>query len=131
MKMTEKRHRKVYGALKDLPLPEEFTREEIMDVGIIAWGSTFGSALEATRKAQKGGFKVGALKITSIFPFHAALIRRFMERCREILIPELNYEGQLANVIGHLHRKEVIRLNRATGTPMPASMIYEKIEAML
>lgn len=27
----------------------------------------------------------------------ANLIRAFMDRCREILIPELNYEGQLAN----------------------------------
>jgi 2-oxoglutarate ferredoxin oxidoreductase subunit alpha len=131
MKMTEKRHRKIYGALKDLPLPEEFSAGGSMDVGVVAWGSTFGSALEAALMAQNEGLKVGALKVTSIFPFHATLIRAFMERCKEVLIPELNYEGQLANLIGYLHGKDVVRLNRATGTPMPASVIYEKVRTLI
>jgi 2-oxoglutarate ferredoxin oxidoreductase subunit alpha len=131
MKMTEKRHRKIYGALHDLPAPEEFSAGDSLRVGVIAWGSTFGSALEAVLMAQEKGLKVGALKVASIFPYHAALIRRFMEKCEQILIPELNYEGQLANLIGHLHKKDVIRLNRTTGTPMPASMILEKIESLM
>ena len=54
-----------------------------------------------------------------------------MDKCGEILIPELNYEGQLANLIGHLHRKDVVRLNRVTGVPMPASVIYEKIKTLI
>ncbi|MFH1490020.1 MAG: 2-oxoacid:acceptor oxidoreductase subunit alpha, partial [Pseudomonadota bacterium] len=130
-KMTEKRHRKIHGALKDLPLPKEFSKSDGMDLGVIAWGSTFGSALEAVLKAQKKGLKVGALKVTSIFPYHAEVIRAFMDRCGEVLIPELNYEGQLANLIGHLHRKDVVRLNRVTGMPMAASIIYEKIESLV
>jgi 2-oxoglutarate ferredoxin oxidoreductase subunit alpha len=131
MKMTDKRHRKIHGALKDLPIPVEFSNGDSLEVGVIAWGSTFGSALEAVRNAQKKGSKVGALKITSLYPYHAGLIRQFMERCSEILIPELNYEGQLANLIGHLHRKDVIRLNQATGVPLTASAILKKIEALL
>jgi 2-oxoglutarate ferredoxin oxidoreductase subunit alpha len=131
MKMTDKRHRKIHGALKDLPIPLEFSNGESLEVGVIAWGSTFGSALEAVRNAQKKGSKVGALKITSLYPYHAGLISQFMERCSEILIPELNYEGQLANLIGHLHRKGVMRLNQATGVPLAASAIIKKIEALL
>jgi 2-oxoglutarate ferredoxin oxidoreductase subunit alpha len=131
MKMTEKRHRKIYGALQDLPPPEEFSKGDSLRVGVIAWGSTFGSALEAVLMAQEKGLRVGALKVTSIFPYHAAVIRRFMDQCDEILIPELNYEGQLANLIGHLHKKDVVRLNKATGTPMPASIILEKIELLV
>jgi 2-oxoglutarate ferredoxin oxidoreductase subunit alpha len=87
--------------------------------------------LEAVQKGQKKGLKVGALKITSIFPFHDEIIRGFMERCGEVLIPELNFQGQLANLIGHLHRKDVVRINLATGKPMPASVILVKIEALL
>ena len=55
-------------------------------------------------------------------------IKKFMNKCREILIPELNYEGQLANLIGHLHRKEVKRFNRVTGIPMTPVEILEVIE---
>jgi 2-oxoglutarate/2-oxoacid ferredoxin oxidoreductase subunit alpha len=131
MEMSGKRHRKISGALADLPAPEEFAWDEALDVGVIAWGSTFGSALEAVRKAQSKGMRAGALKITSIFPYHVDAIRGFMERCTDILIPELNYEGQLANLIGHLFRKDVVRLNRVTGEPFPVSIILEKIEFLV
>jgi len=128
--MTEKRHRKIRSALMDLPRPVEFSSGGPLDVGVIGWGSTFGSALEAVNKAKEKGFKVGALKITSLFPYHADTIRGFMDRCEEVLIPELNFEGQLANLIGHLHRKDVVRLNKTTGVPFPVSSILEKIEEM-
>jgi 2-oxoglutarate ferredoxin oxidoreductase subunit alpha len=131
MKMSQKRHRKIHGALKDLPSPCAFAPEGALEVGVIAWGSTFGAALEAVRIAQARDRKVGALKITSLSPYHADAIREFMARCREVLIPELNLEGQLANLIGHLHRKDVIRLNRVTGVPLPPSLILKKIEEAL
>jgi 2-oxoglutarate ferredoxin oxidoreductase subunit alpha len=102
-----------------------------MDVGVITWGSTFGAALEAVKQAQAKGFKVGALKISSLFPFHEEEIRNFMAKCRDVLIPELNFEGQLANLIGHLHHKDIVRLNRVTGIPITASMILEKIEELI
>ncbi len=129
--MTEKRHRKIRSALTDLPPPVEFSSGGPLHVGVIGWGSTFGSALEAVNKAKEKGSKVGALKITSLFPYHAHTIRGFMDRCEEVLIPELNFEGQLANLIGHLHRKGVVRLNKTTGLPFPVSSILEKIEEMV
>jgi 2-oxoglutarate ferredoxin oxidoreductase subunit alpha len=130
-KMTEKRHRKIQGALRDLPEPVEFSSGEAMDVGVIAWGSTFGSALEAVLTAQREGLKVGALKVMSLFPYHAEVIRAFMKKCKEILIPELNYEGQLANLIGHLHGKDVARLNRTTGMPMSSTLILDKVKGIV
>ena len=74
---------------------------------------------------------MGALKISSLSPVHEKEIRDFMAKCRDILIPELNYEGQLANLIGHLHKKDVVRLNRVTGVPMTASVILEKIKELI
>jgi 2-oxoglutarate ferredoxin oxidoreductase subunit alpha len=100
-------------------------------VGVIAWGSTFGSALEAVLNARQKGRKAGALKVTSLFPFHETVIRGFAERCKAVLIPELNYEGQLANLIGHLCGQHVIRLNRATGVPLSPTQIFQKIEEIL
>jgi 2-oxoglutarate ferredoxin oxidoreductase subunit alpha len=54
-----------------------------------------------------------------------------MAKCKAILIPELNYEGQLANLIGHLCGKGVTRLNRTTGMPMSSMLILEKMKAMI
>jgi 2-oxoglutarate ferredoxin oxidoreductase subunit alpha len=131
MRMSEKRHRKIQGALADLPEPEVYADSGHLEVGVVAWGSTFGSALEAVNKARGGGQKVGAMKIASLSPYHEEVIRRFMDRCGEVLIPELNFEGQLANLIGHLHRKDVLRLDRATGEPFRANAIGETINSLL
>ena len=131
MEMSLKRRRKIRGALAHLPEPVSYALEGSMDVGVIAWGSTFGAALEAVLEARKAGLRVGALKVTSLFPYHADSIRAFMDRCEEILIPELNLEGQLANLIGHLHKKDVVRYNRVTGVPIPASEILDKIRALV
>ncbi len=131
MAMTQKRHRKIAAALADLPQPEVFFQENHLDVGVIGWGSTFGSVLEAVRTLRERGFTVGALKITSLWPLHEAPIRSFMASCNHILIPELNYEGQLANLIGHLHHRPLQRLNLVTGSPFPPSLIIEKIEELV
>lgn len=131
MKMSAKRHRKIQGALADLPQPEEFSDGGKLAVGVVGWGSTFGSVLEAVNKVRAQGLKVGALKITSIFPYHETIIRTFMNRCDHILIPELNYSGQLANLIAHLHYKDVVRLNLATGMPFPPSLIRARIEELI
>ncbi|MBA3030512.1 MAG: 2-oxoacid:acceptor oxidoreductase subunit alpha [Desulfobacteraceae bacterium] len=131
MQMSEKRHRKIRGALSDLPPPVEYAPKGQLDLGIIAWGSTFGAALEAVTQEQEQGKRIGALKITSIFPFHEEVISAFMAKCREVLIPELNFEGQLANLIGHLHGKKVKRLNQVTGTPLTPWDIGEAIHSIL
>ena len=131
MRMSLKRHRKIQGALADLPEPEAFYADGPLDVGVVAWGSTFGSALEAVETARDKGHKVGTLKITALYPYHEKVIRGFMERCKTVLIPELNLEGQLSTLIGHLFHKDVAKLNRVTGLPIPPVAILEKIEALL
>jgi 2-oxoglutarate ferredoxin oxidoreductase subunit alpha len=131
MRMSEKRHRKIAGALQDLPAPEEHAPEGPLDLGVIAWGSTFGAALEAVRMEREKGKPVGALKIASLFPYHAEALAGFMDKCQEVLIPELNFEGQLANLLGHLGGKKIKRLNKATGTPLTSQDISKAIQNLL
>jgi 2-oxoglutarate ferredoxin oxidoreductase subunit alpha len=130
--MCAKRERKIMAALEDLPAPVEyFNEEDDPDVGVISWGSTFGSSLEAVGLVRKRGVKAQVLKVTSMYPYHADIIRQFMAKCRAILIPELNHSGQLANLIGHLYNKDVVRLSKAAATPMTPGEIVEKIEWIL
>ncbi len=131
MRMSLKRQRKIQSALSDLTEPEAFYADEPLDLGVVAWGSTFGSALEAVEKARDKGLKAGVLKITAIYPYHEDIVRAFMAQCKNILIPELNLEGQLATLIGHLFRGDVVKLNRVTGLPIPPRVILEKIEAVI
>ncbi len=128
--MNAKRHRKILGALSELPEPEEFSAEGNLDVGVVGWGSTFGSVLEAVNKARAEGINAGALKVTSIYPYHADRIRSFMKRCGEVLVPELNYEGQLSTLIAHLFHKDVVRQTMTTGLPFPPSAILKRIREL-
>jgi 2-oxoglutarate ferredoxin oxidoreductase subunit alpha len=130
-RMSRKRRDKVLKALADLDTPIEYSAAEKLEVGVIGWGSTFGSVLEAVNLLQDEGLKVGALKITSIYPYHEKEIRSFIERCDEVLIPELNFQGQLAILISHLFRREAIRLNMATGVPIFPSIIAQKIKDII
>ena len=44
-----------------------------------------------------------------------------------VLVPELNFTGQFANLVGAHLGRPVEKLNQVTGLPMPAVDIYEKI----
>ncbi|MFH1091555.1 MAG: 2-oxoacid:acceptor oxidoreductase subunit alpha [Pseudomonadota bacterium] len=131
MNMSLKRLHKIQASLADLEEPVIYAGAEDLDLGVIGWGSTFGSVLEAVNSAQDLGLKVGALKITSIYPYHAGVIHGFMKRCREILIPELNLEGQLATLIEHLFHQDVVRLNMVTGVPIYPSTILNRIKEII
>lgn len=130
-KMTEKRYRKLRGALEDLPAPVEHSDGGEMELGVVCWGSTYGSVLEAVDTCREKGLNVGALKITSIYPYHENVIRDFMNRCKRVMIPELNFEGQLAELIGHLFRGDVIRMTRVTGLPIAPTTIKKEILKVL
>ena len=126
--MSDKRRRKLQGALADLWPPQAFGTEGELELGVISWGSNFGSVLEAVKDVQtETGRAVGALKISTMYPLHEKELREFLDRAHMVLVPELNAEGQLANLIGHLVHQEIIKLNQATGTPMPPSLIKNKI----
>ncbi len=126
-KMSDKRRAKIRSALEELPPPEEFESSGSMEIGVIGWGSTFGSILEAVQRARSEGISAGALKIGSLWPLHEEAIRDFVRRCRIVCVAELNQGAQLAQLLGPLSDKEIHRLNRATGMPITPSWIQQGI----
>ncbi|MCB2184916.1 MAG: 2-oxoacid:acceptor oxidoreductase subunit alpha [Deltaproteobacteria bacterium] len=131
MAMSQKRRRKLLGALSELPAPEVHGPDGPLALGVMSWGSTWGSVWEAVEMAREMGLAVGALKVVSLYPFHAEVIRSFLHRADQVLIPELNLEGQLAVLLGHLQRKEASRLNLVTGVPISPTVILNKIKEIL
>ena len=57
-------------------------------------------------------------------------IAEFFEDCAEVLIPELNYEGQFANLVAAAVPRRVTRLNRVPGVPMPVDDILNSIRSL-
>ena len=101
-----------------------------VEVGILAWGSTFGECLEAMMAAQAEGIRCAAMKVVMLSPLPVERIGAFLADCQEVLVPELNYEGQLANLVSGQLGRPLRRLNRVTGAPMQVEEILEQVRAL-
>ena len=132
MAMSAKRHQKLAGALerRDFNLFKRFGDEGAVDVGILSWGSTFGECLEAMLAAQAEGIRCAAMKVVMLSPLPAGPIADFLADCREVLVPELNYEGQFANLVTAALGRPVTRLNRVTGAPMNVEDILDRVRSL-
>jgi 2-oxoglutarate ferredoxin oxidoreductase subunit alpha len=132
MAMSAKRHQKLGGALerRDFNLFKRFGDEGSVDVGILSWGSTFGECLEAMLAAQAEGIRCAAMKVVMLSPLPAGPIGDFIADCKEVLVPELNYEGQFANLVTAAVGRPVSRLNRVTGAPMQIEDILDHVRSL-
>jgi 2-oxoglutarate ferredoxin oxidoreductase subunit alpha len=129
---SRKRHEKLQQALKhpDFVHTKRFGDEGPVDVGLIAWGSTFGECLEAMKLAQAEGIRCAALKVVMISPLPIETISAFFAECKEVLVPELNYQGQFAGILQANVPRAVTRLTRISCEPMPVADILDEIRRL-
>jgi 2-oxoglutarate ferredoxin oxidoreductase subunit alpha len=130
--MTAKRHEKLAPAVDHpgLTITKRFGDEGKVDVGIVTWGSTFGESLAAMLAARREGIRCAAMKVVMLSPLPAGPIRAFAGDCRELLVPELNYEGQFANLLASALPRRIHRLNRVPGMPMRVEEILGEIRRL-
>jgi 2-oxoglutarate ferredoxin oxidoreductase subunit alpha len=130
--MSRKRHEKLKLALNhpDFTKFKRFGDEGPVDVGVISWGSNFGECLEAMLRARSEGIRCAAMKVVMLSPFPTEAVAAFMADCKEVLVPELNYQGQFANLLQAHVAKPVTRLNRVSGEPMKVEEILEEIRRL-
>lgn len=98
-----------------------------VDVGIIAFGSTEGVIREATQRAQADGVKVAHLHLRLLNPLPINAIKKFVARCDKVLIPELNYSGQLANWLKVNMDIKMTPFHKDEGVPFIPNDIYQAI----
>jgi len=130
--MSVKRHRKLQSAVEypGLTVCKRFGDEGAVDIGILGWGSTFGEILETMLAAQAEGIRCSAMKVVMLSPLPLERIGAFFDDCREILVPELNYEGQFAQLVSGALGRPVTRLTRATGSPLAVEEILAEVRAL-
>lgn len=130
--MSDKRHRKLPPALKhpDITIQKRFGDAGKVDVGVLGWGSTFGEILEAVYAVRKEGIRAAAMKVVMLSPLPEEAVAAFMDDCGQVLVPELNHEGQFANLVTGALGRPVHRLNRATGEPMDVNEIIDEIRLL-
>ncbi len=125
--MMEKRFRKLATAADELPQPQRYGDEDAI-IGIIGWGSTEGTIHEAVDRARAKGYKVASLHPKILSPLPDRTIREFIGSVKTVIVPEGNYSGQLANLLGAKYGLQAIRVNKFGGIPFTAGEILRAIE---
>jgi 2-oxoglutarate ferredoxin oxidoreductase subunit alpha len=125
--MMEKRFRKLDTAAQELPQPQRYGDPDAT-VGIIGWGSTEGAIQEAVDRARENGHKVASLHPRILSPLPDRTIKEFIRSVKTVIVPECNYSGQLANLLGAKYGLQAIRVNKFGGIPFTAGEILRAIE---
>jgi len=131
-KMNAKRHDKLKPATRypGLTTVKRFGDEGHVKVGLLGWGSTFGEILETMYAAQDEGISCAAMKVVMLSPLPAGRINDFFDDCDHILVPELNFQGQFANLVSGALGRPVVRLNRTGGAPMMVDDILAELRRL-
>ncbi|MFQ6014382.1 MAG: 2-oxoacid:acceptor oxidoreductase subunit alpha [Anaerolineae bacterium] len=128
--MMEKRFRKVRSAaqeMKEWGMVRRYGDPQPL-VGLVGWGSTEGPVREAVERAQERGLKVATLYPRVLKPLPEAEIREFLAPLATVIVPEVNYTGQLAHLLQAHFRVQTVPLNKYEGIPFTSAEVFEKIE---
>jgi len=79
--------------------------------------------------AIENGIKVDFIRPITIWPFPEREVREIARRVDKILVPEMNFEGQVAGLVRQTIEGEakVVQLNKISGLPFYVEEIYNQI----
>ncbi|HLI27283.1 MAG TPA: 2-oxoacid:acceptor oxidoreductase subunit alpha [Chloroflexota bacterium] len=115
-RFTEKRFKKLAAAPQDAPEPD-FYGDASAEIGIITWGSTAGAVREAIERAAEEGIRVAGIAPKMLWPVPDAQLRPFLEGKREVMVAEVNYNGQFARILEAHWGRPLRHVNAYAGEP--------------
>jgi 2-oxoglutarate ferredoxin oxidoreductase subunit alpha len=132
MKMKRKRYRKLETLRRERA--HEFVNEwgdpGEVEVGVLAFGSTEGVIQEAAQRARNEGYTVASLQVRLLNPLPVEQIEAFAKRCKQILVPELNFTGQFAGWLRVNTDIKFTPFHKDEGIPFIPNEIYQQITAL-
>jgi len=112
----EQLHRKIEIYRDEIVIIRSFDTEDA-DILLVAYGITTRASRAAARTARKAGIKAGVLQLLTLWPFPDKEIRLAAERAQTIIVPEMNYAGQVAGEVQRVvgPDRDIRRVNRYNG----------------
>ncbi|MGE3269219.1 MAG: 2-oxoacid:acceptor oxidoreductase subunit alpha [Chloroflexota bacterium] len=127
--MTRKRFHKLDLARAAAP-PAHYYGDPDADVGIVCWGSAWGVVVEAIDVLAQKGIKVAAIAPRMVWPLPDQQLQPFMESKRVVLVPEMNYSGQLAQLMRARYLREVVSVTDYSGGVFTVARMVQEIEGV-
>jgi 2-oxoglutarate ferredoxin oxidoreductase subunit alpha len=125
--MTEKRFRKLEAAVRDAP-PAYRWGDPAAKIGIITWGSTAGTCTEAVDQLAERGVAVDLIAPKMLWPLPVHQLAPFMAGKERVLIVEVNYQGQFADLITARIPGDYERVVTYGGVPFRVNEIVDAVE---
>jgi 2-oxoglutarate/2-oxoacid ferredoxin oxidoreductase subunit alpha len=127
-RMTMLREEKVARIANDIP-DVEVWGDEIADLLVVGWGSTYAAVRAGVRNAHKSGLSVAHAHLRYLHPL-ALNLGDVLARYPKVLVPELN-RGQLSRLIRGRYLVDAVSYSKIQGIPFKAGEIESKIRDML
>ncbi|MBI2867737.1 MAG: 2-oxoacid:acceptor oxidoreductase subunit alpha [Chloroflexi bacterium] len=123
VQMTERRFNKL-AALNDATYEAEHTEGH---VAVLPWGGSKGPAYEAYQALRARGNNLSWYYTMFLNPLPAKLVAELKKKDL-VLVPELNYQGQLASVLRSMGIKAEA-ITKYTGLPFKVDELIQKVQA--
>lgn len=127
--MTDKRFSKFELARQAAP-EAHYYGDQDADVGILCWGSAWGPVVEAIDLAAQKGLRVAAMAPRMVWPLPDHQIKPFIESKRVVLVPEMNYSGQFAQLLRARYLSDVVSITDYSGGVFTVSRLVQEIEGV-
>lgn len=125
-RMTEKRHRKLAAAAADAPEPLRYGDHDA-EIGIITWGSTSGAVIEAIQRLQAQGVKAELLAPKMLWPVPDHQVGEFIRRKQRVLVAEVNYSQQYANILRARYGTHLESVTTYGGVPFRVEALVDAV----
>ena len=127
---SRKRFDKIEAVI-DVCKDTEIDGEGDADVGIITWGSTIGVAREAVARMRAEGMKVKGFYPKLMWPMPVEQYEAFAATCKKIIVPEVNFQGQLSHFIRSETTIKPIPFTICGGLPFTPVQIIDRVKEEL
>ena len=98
------------------------------DVALVSFGISGRSSKAAVKEARKRGYKVGLIRLRTIWPFPDEYFEKIAEDIKKFIVVEINYGQIKLEVERNVGKEKVILLPKFGGEIHKPHEIYEKIK---
>lgn len=105
---------------------EKYFISDNIDTLVISYGFTARSAFRATQIANEKGYKIGLVRLKTLWPFPEKLLQDIPKTVSKIIVPEMN-QGQIIREIQRFSDCRVIPYNKTDGTIITSKEILDII----
>ncbi|MEM2760859.1 MAG: 2-oxoacid:ferredoxin oxidoreductase subunit alpha [Nitrososphaerales archaeon] len=132
-KMMDKRMGKLNLALKEIPDEDKAARYgAVSDMTVISWGSTKGAILDAIDLLAQENQLINFVQVRLLNPFPAKLLESLLSKTRLLIDIEMNYSGQLAELLAaNIKREPDYLVVKYNGRPMSRSEVYSVLKKII